>query len=92
METLPPTSLFSILHMAFLGFWGGVVATESVLEVYPYRRRELHQHTIQFHYWIDLIVELPLVIGVVATLRLSLRRHGRDEQPGGRQQGHHRSA
>ena len=50
-----------------LSLWGGVVATEAVIEILPFRQRELHAATIRFHYWIDLLVELPLVLAVIAT-------------------------
>ena len=67
MNSIPPINLVSMLHLILLCLWGGVVATEAVLELYPYRRRELHDHTIRFHFWIDLLVEAPLILGVVIT-------------------------
>jgi hypothetical protein len=67
MESLPFINLVSIIHLVVLCLWGGVVAAESVIELYPYRRRELHDHSIRFHFWIDLLVELPLIIGVLTT-------------------------
>lgn len=67
MESLPPINLFSIIHMVVLCLWGGVVAAEMVLELYPYRRRELHNHSILYHFWIDLLIELPLIGCVIAT-------------------------
>lgn len=57
----------SVVHLTLIAFWGGVVATEAVLELYPYRHRELQRQTVTFHYWIDLLVELPVVCGVVGT-------------------------
>jgi len=57
----------SFIHFGLLAFWGGVVATEAVLELYPFRRWDLHPQTVAFHYWIDLLVELPALCGVVAT-------------------------
>jgi hypothetical protein len=57
----------AMVHLIVLSLWGGVVATEAVIEVYPFRQRELHAATIRFHYWIDLLVELPLVLAVIAT-------------------------
>ncbi len=59
--------VLAMLHLIMLSMWGGVVATEAVIEVYPFRQRELHASTIRFHYWIDLLVELPLVLAVIAT-------------------------
>ena len=59
--------ILAMLHLVMLSLWGGVVATEAVIEVYPFRQRELHAATIRFHYWIDLLVELPLVLAVITT-------------------------
>ena len=59
--------VLAMLHLIMLSMWGGVVATEAVIELYPFRQRELHAATIRFHYWIDLLVELPLVLAVIAT-------------------------
>jgi hypothetical protein len=59
--------VLAMVHLIMLSLWGGVVATEAVIEVYPFRKRELHAATIRFHYWIDLLVELPLVLAVIAT-------------------------
>jgi hypothetical protein len=64
-HALPFVNLVSIVHLALLCLWGGVVATESVIELYPYRRSESHEHSIRFHFWIDLLVELPLIAGVL---------------------------
>jgi hypothetical protein len=64
---LPIINLVSMTHLIFLCLWGGVVATESVLELLPYRRRDLHPKTIEYHFWIDLLVELPLVLLVIAS-------------------------
>jgi len=66
MEPQAP-NLLAMVHLVVLSIWGGVVATEAVVEVTPFRRRELHEAAIRFHYWIDLLVELPLVLAVVAT-------------------------
>jgi hypothetical protein len=64
---MDPQSLdvLAMLHLVMLSLWGGVVATEAVIEVYPFRRRDLHSATIRLHYWIDLLVELPIVLAVV---------------------------
>jgi hypothetical protein len=60
-------NLLAMVHLMMLSLWGGVVATEAVIELYPFRKRELHAATIRFHYWIDLLVELPLVLAVITT-------------------------
>ena len=66
MEAQAPDVL-AMVHLIMLSLWGGVVATEAVVELYPFRRKELHPAAIRFHYWIDLLVELPLVLAVIAT-------------------------
>jgi hypothetical protein len=66
METDAP-NLVAMLHLMMLCLWGGVVATEAVVEVAPFRQKDLHPAAIRLHYWIDLMVELPLVLAVVAT-------------------------
>jgi len=66
MET-QAIKLLAMAHLIVLSMWGGVVATEAVIEIYPFRRRELHAAAIRFHYWIDLLIELPLVLAVIAT-------------------------
>jgi hypothetical protein len=60
-------NLLAMVHLIMLSLWGGVVATEAVIELYPFRQRELHAATIRFHYWIDLLVELPLVLAVITS-------------------------
>ena len=64
---IPSTDVLAMLHLTVLALWGGVVATEAVIEVYPFRERAMHHATIRLHYWIDLLVEAPLVVAVVAT-------------------------
>lgn len=60
-------NLVAMMHLMVLCLWGGVVAAEAVVEVAPFRQKDLHPAAIRFHYWIDLLVELPLVLAVVAT-------------------------
>ena len=67
MKSIPLINLVSIGHLILLSLWGGVVAAEAVLELYPRHRPELHPATIHVHYWIDLLIELPLVLAVIAT-------------------------
>jgi hypothetical protein len=67
METAAGPGILAMAHLVALALWGGVVATEAVIELYPFRRREGHAATIRLHYWIDLLVEAPLVLAVAAT-------------------------
>lgn len=64
---MPPAHVLGIAHVVALGLWGGVVATEAVVELFPFRRRALHEQAIRFHYWIDLLVELPVLLAVLGT-------------------------
>jgi len=57
----------AMIHLMVLSLWGGVVATEAVVEIFPLRHREMHPAAIRLHYWIDLLVEAPLVLAVVVT-------------------------
>ena len=66
MDT-PSSEIIRLVHLVVLSLWGGVVATEAVVEVLPFRHRDLHPAAIRLHYWIDLLVELPLVIAVTVT-------------------------
>jgi NADH:ubiquinone oxidoreductase subunit 5 (subunit L)/multisubunit Na+/H+ antiporter MnhA subunit len=59
--------ILPLIHLIVLSLWGGVVATEAVIEIYPFRHSEMHAATIRLHYWIDLLVEAPLVAAVVVT-------------------------
>ncbi len=68
------TDILPVIHLIVLSLWGGVVATEAVIEIYPFRHREMHAATIRLHYWIDLLVEAPLVAAVVVTGALLLFR------------------
>jgi hypothetical protein len=67
MAQMPLLDLVTMVHLMVLSMWGGVVATEAVIEVYPFRTHDLAEATSRFHYWIDLLVELPLVLAVLAT-------------------------
>jgi len=55
------------LHLLFLALWGGVVLAESVLELWGRRREELLRPTVIFHYWIDFLIEAPIILGVLAS-------------------------
>lgn len=66
MESHAP-GILAMAHLIVLAGWGGVVATEAVVEVAPFLKRGLHPAAIRLHYWIDLLVELPIVVAVIAT-------------------------
>lgn len=55
------------LHLGLVFGWLGVLGVEGILEFLPLWRRELRPATAVFHYYIDLILELPLLLGILAT-------------------------
>lgn len=57
----------SVLHFVVVAIWFGVLGTEFVLELLPLRRPELRPAAVEFHFWIDLILELPLLLAVLIT-------------------------
>lgn len=67
MRVVPAVNLTEMIHLILLSLWGGLVLTEAVIELYPYKNRELHGSSITLHYYIDLFVETPLLLGVLIT-------------------------
>jgi hypothetical protein len=56
-----------MMHLVFLCLWAGVVAAESVMELLPLRKKEMLKPVTIFHYYIDLFVELPIIMMVALT-------------------------
>ena len=67
MREIPVVNLTEMIHLILLSLWGGVVLTEAIIEMYPYKNREQHGSSITLHYYIDLLVEAPLLLGVLIT-------------------------
>jgi len=67
MGSIPAVNIVAVLHLAFVSALIGVVATETVMELLPLRHKDLHHSAIRFHLWIDLLLEAPIALGVVAT-------------------------
>jgi hypothetical protein len=61
-----------LFHLIFLSLWGGVVAAEFVVEL-ALRRGHAREAAVA-HYWIDLLVEGPLLLAVLITGGLLLQR------------------
>ena len=51
-------------HLVLLCLWGGFVLAEVVMELAS-RDDETRRYTARMHYWMDILVELPLVLGVL---------------------------
>lgn len=63
-----------LAHLIVLGMWAGLVLAEIVVEMLPRWRPELWPAAARFHFWMDMLIEAPLLAGVVATGLLLLRR------------------
>jgi hypothetical protein len=55
-----------VLHFLVVGMWTGVVATEVILE-WSCREGASARTAAVVHYWLDLLVEAPLVLAVAAS-------------------------
>src|SRR5687768_13583126 len=62
-----------LAHLAFIFLWGGVVLAEIVMEGVALRRDEL-ETPAKLHFWIDVLVELPLLALVLVTGALLVQR------------------
>ncbi|GEM_PF-1557372 len=67
MKSIPMVNIVAVLHLTVVSALIGVIATETVMELLPLRKNDLHHSAIRFHFWIDLLLELPLALGVIAT-------------------------
>jgi len=56
-----------IAHLVLLSIWGGIVVTEGVLELLPFLKKDLLKPTVIFHYYIDIMLELPIILLVLTT-------------------------
>jgi hypothetical protein len=53
-------------HLIALGLWGGLVAAEGVVELAP-RSDVERRFAATLHYWMDLLIEIPVLAAVVLT-------------------------
>jgi hypothetical protein len=60
-------------HLFLLAMWGGLVAAELVMEAVC-RAPERAALAAEIHFWLDVILELPLIAGVIATGAVLLAR------------------
>jgi hypothetical protein len=63
-----------VAHLVLLGMWAGLVLAETVIEFGPRVRPELWPASARFHFWMDMLIEAPILIGVVVTGTLLLLR------------------
>lgn len=69
-----------VCHLLYLSLWGGLVAGESVMEIYGRKHPEFQQAVARFHLWMDLCVEIPLLVAVLMTGGLLLQQRALDTQ------------
>ncbi|MDZ7577404.1 MAG: hypothetical protein U0904_04425 [Candidatus Nanopelagicales bacterium] len=60
-------SALLIAHVMALSLWGGIVATEAVLEMANRKDPATRGFVARTHYWIDLLIEVPAISAVVVT-------------------------
>ncbi len=63
-----------LLHLVFIAVWRGVIAVEVVFEVLLRGSDGARRIAAQLHFWTDLLVEGPLLLGIVVTGGLLLAR------------------
>lgn len=56
----------SAIHLLIVGMWTGLVGAEVILE-WTCREGPAARTAAKVHYWLDLLVEAPLVLAVVVT-------------------------
>lgn len=54
-------------HLLVLGLWGGCVLVEILLELRALKNEAIHKTIPELHYWIDVVVECPLLALVLLT-------------------------
>lgn len=54
-------------HLMFLALWCGVVITESVIELMGRRHDDLVRPTAILHFWIDILIEAPIILMVAVS-------------------------
>lgn len=71
MQSIPLINLMAIAHVTCISVFFGIFLVESVIELYPYFNKyqdtELHHAAIRYHYWIDSVIEIPAVLGILGT-------------------------
>lgn len=58
--------LLHLLHLILIAAWAGLVLTEGVIELAASDELGLRA-AARLHYWIDMLLELPLLVAIAAT-------------------------
>jgi len=56
-----------VTHLIFIGFWGGCVAVEMVMEFWGRKNLERKHQTAQLHFLIDVYIEIPILLIVLVS-------------------------
>jgi hypothetical protein len=67
MGSIPTINIVAVIHLAFVATFVGLYLCESVIETYGYYKKDFSHSAIRYHYILDMWVETPLIIGVLAT-------------------------
>lgn len=70
MATIPLINIVAAIHLSFIMLFLGMYMVEAVMELMSYFNRRdaaLRHSIIRLHFWVDLLVEIPVIIGVFAT-------------------------
>jgi hypothetical protein len=70
MHAIPTINIVAAVHLSFIAIFIGMYMVEAVIELYPAFSKgdvALHHGTIRLHFWIDILVELPVMSVVIAT-------------------------
>ncbi len=71
MLSIPTINLVALAHLSFVSAFVGLYLAEATMELYAYffnrGDKELNHSVIRVHYWIDNLVEIPIVAGFVVT-------------------------
>lgn len=62
MKAIPIINLIAILHLVLIALGGGVVLTETVIELYPFKEKNLRNSADTFHYYLDIFIKENLVL------------------------------
>jgi hypothetical protein len=67
---IPTINIVAVIHLSLIMVFIGMYLAEAILELLAYLNPEdstLHGGVIKLHFWIDLLVELPVMFGVIVT-------------------------
>lgn len=67
MGPIPLINIVAVVHLCFVAAFIGLYLCEVVVEGYASQKNELHPIAIRYHFLIDVFVEIPLMLGVLAS-------------------------